>query len=225
MMLCRYCLPRAEALSVVRSARARWSALLFTTLLAAFSHPVSAQTTVNSSTTQLPSGAGAGGGSATNMWGASGSSSSAASSSLSDSANAHEALGESAALVQSAKRGFLYSSGTSIVFESIGSQSIVDTSIYGDGNIANISANQTSTNNGSVNATGAISLNGNATTTTPATGTSNGGSSAPSSNTPGSSTTATGGGSTAATGNSTTTTGNSTTSSTTVGAPPTSSTP
>ncbi|MEJ0005118.1 MAG: hypothetical protein WDM77_01685 [Steroidobacteraceae bacterium] len=124
-----------------------------------------AQTTVNSSSTQLPSSAGSGSGSASSMWGA-GSGGGGASSSLSDSANAHDTLGQSAALVQSAKRGFLYSSGTSIIFESVGSQSIVSTSIYGDNNVANINANQTSTNNGSVNAIGSISLSGNATTTT-----------------------------------------------------------
>jgi hypothetical protein len=131
------------------------------------SGPAFAQTTVNSSATQLPSGAGGGGGSATSMWGVgSGGSGASASSSLADSANAHETLGQSAGLVNSAKRGFLYSSGTSIILESIGSQSIVNTSIYGDNNVADITANQTSTNSGNVNAIGSITLGGNATTTT-----------------------------------------------------------
>lgn len=125
--------------------------------------PCAAQTSVNSSTQQIPNSS-SGGGSATTMWGAGSGSGTASQSSL-DSATMHDTLGQSAALSQSAKRGFLYSSGTSIVFESIGSQSIVDTSIYGDNNIANISANQTSTNNGAVNANGSISLSGNATTT------------------------------------------------------------
>ncbi len=98
------------------------------------------------------------------MWGAGSGSGNSSQSGL-DSATMHETLGQSAALVNSAKRGFLYSQGTSIVLESVGAQSIVNTSIYGDNNIANVSANQTATNTGNVNANGSISLSGNASTT------------------------------------------------------------
>jgi hypothetical protein len=83
----------------------------------------------------------------------------------------HDTLGQSAALVNSAKRGFLYSQGTSIILESVGAQSIVNTSIYGDNNVADISANQTSSNTGNVNAVGSITLSGNASTTTTSTNT------------------------------------------------------
>jgi hypothetical protein len=157
------------ALRRVLQARRAYSLALGLCLLATLvSHPAAAQTAVNSSTTQIPSSSSTSGGSATSMWGtgAGGSSGATASSTLLDSATMHETLGESAALVNSAKHGFLYSSGTSIVLESIGSQSIVSTSIYGDNNVADISANQTSTNNGNVNANGSITLSGNATTTT-----------------------------------------------------------
>jgi hypothetical protein len=197
------------------------SALLGLCVFGFLATPVSAQTTVNSSTTQLPNGAGSGSGSATSMWGVGSGGSTSASSSMAESANAHETLGQSAALVNSAKRGFLYSSGTSIILESIGSQSIVSTSIYGDNNVADISATQTAINNGNVNAVGSISLSGNATTTTgnpatttaPATATSAG---AGKSGTPTSGNATSGasqsGGSTS---------GNTTTTSTTVGNPPT----
>jgi hypothetical protein len=195
------------------------AALLAVCVLTVLSHPASAQTTVNSSTTQLPSSAGAGSGSATSMWGVGSGGGTSASSSMADSATAHETLGQSAALVNSAKRGFLYSSGTSIILESIGSQSIVSTSIYGDNNVADINANQTSVNNGNVNAVGAISLSGNATTntTSPATTTATTGASVPTGKSGGSSPGNATAGSSAPAGG---TSGNTTTASTTIGKPP-----
>jgi hypothetical protein len=174
-----------------------------------------AQTSVNSSTQQLPSSSGGGSGSATSMWGAGTGSGSASQSSL-DSATMHDTLGQSAALSQSAKRGFLYSQGTSIVLESIGAQSIVNTSIYGDNNIANVSANQTSSNSGNVNANGAITLSGNATTTvggaTTGSGSTSGATANPKATTPG------GSGSAAKSGN--VQAGTTTLSSSSVGSPP-----
>jgi hypothetical protein len=124
----------------------------------------SAQTAVNYSSSQSPS-RGSGGRSAVRMWGTDAGVASPSSASLAESAITHQAFGQSAALVNSARDGFLYDSGTSIVFQSIGSQSIVSTSIYGNNNVAEIVANQTSTNNGDVNAVGSITLSGDASTT------------------------------------------------------------
>jgi len=123
--------------------------------------PAAAQTSTNVSSSQIGSGTSNGGSSATTMWGASTGGSSQSSSSL-ESATTHETLGQSAGLVEAAKKGYLIGQGNSITLQSIGAQSIVSTTIYGENNVANVSATQTSTNSGAVSANGSISLNGNA---------------------------------------------------------------
>jgi hypothetical protein len=148
---------RGSFLAGCRATRIGAMASMCFALLATVAH---AQTTVNSTAQQIPSSAGSGSGSATAMWGVGPGAGNTSQPGV-DSATMHESLANSAAFVNSAKRGFLYSSGTSIVYEAIGSQSIVNASIYGNNNIADISANQTSTNNGNVNANGSISLGGN----------------------------------------------------------------
>lgn len=68
------------------------------------------------------------------------------------SAATHAQDGIIAGQVNAAQAGLLYSNGGSINVTSVGSQSIITTTIDGDNNIADIDATQTSTNSGDVKA-------------------------------------------------------------------------
>lgn len=66
------------------------------------------------------------------------------------SALLHQLAGESAASVEMAKKGILYLNGASIAVQAIGAQSIVSTTIIGDGNAVDIDATQEARNTGNV---------------------------------------------------------------------------
>ena len=73
-----------------------------------------------------------------------------------DSAVAHNQNGAAAAEVNAAKLGALIGNGAASTINAIGSETIVNTSIIGNGDIATISATQTSTNSGAVKNGGQI---------------------------------------------------------------------
>lgn len=73
-----------------------------------------------------------------------------------DSSNMHNLDGASAAQVNAARLGLLAGNGTGSSITAIGSQSIVSTTIVGDSNTTNVTANQTSTNSGTVTNNGSI---------------------------------------------------------------------
>ena len=68
----------------------------------------------------------------------------------SDSASTHVLNGSIAGNVNAARRGLLIDSGGSMTIEAIGSQTIVSSTIYGNGNSASINATQSSSNTGAV---------------------------------------------------------------------------
>lgn len=86
------------------------------------------------------------------MWGAAG-----AGGSVLDSSTMHNLDGNAAAQVAAARLGLLVGSGSTTSITAIGSQSIVNTTVIGDGNSTNVTANQTSTNSGTVTNNGIIS--------------------------------------------------------------------
>lgn len=83
-------------------------------------------------------------GGATGMWSAGGGSSGI------DSSLMHYYDGQAAGYVQAARHNSLYAPGSSITVETIGSQSVVSTSIYGSDNVVRVDARQESVNSGSV---------------------------------------------------------------------------
>lgn len=91
------------------------------------------------------------GGSSGRMWGATVSSSG----SPADSSLMHSNDGVAAGEVNAAKAGLLYG-GATITITSIGSQSIVNTSVIGNGNTTSVAATQTSTNSGTVTNNGTV---------------------------------------------------------------------
>lgn len=98
-------------------------------------------------------GAGAG-----TMWGTAGGA--VGKSTLQSSADMNAANGTVAGQVNAARNGYLYS-GITINVSSIGSQSVVNTTIVGSGNSANVSASQSSSNSGSVSNNGSLAMSGN----------------------------------------------------------------
>jgi hypothetical protein len=96
-------------------------------------------------------GSGTAGGSS-RMWGAAGTSGS----SLTDSSTMHTQDGNSAGQVNAAKLGLLLNGGPGITITSVGSQNIVNTSVVGNNNITSVSANQTSSNAGTVSNNGTV---------------------------------------------------------------------
>jgi hypothetical protein len=89
------------------------------------------------------------------MWGVSGGSGVGGSA---DSATMHQLLGQTAGQVESARKGFLYAPGSSVTVQAIGSQSIVNNSVYGNNNSASIVADQYSTSAGQVTNSGVVSV-------------------------------------------------------------------
>lgn len=81
------------------------------------------------------------------MWGVNGAMSSSAS--LLASAAMHASNGISAGQVNAARNGILFA-GSSVSISSIGSQSIIATTIYGNRNDVDVNADQTSNNSGDV---------------------------------------------------------------------------
>ena len=95
------------------------------------------------------------------MWGTSGGSSGAPT--FTDSAVMHSADGSVAGQVNAAQSGLLLNNGgtTNLSVYSIGSQSVVSSTIIGSNNSVNINANQSSSNSGSVTNGGSIASTGN----------------------------------------------------------------
>lgn len=85
------------------------------------------------------------------MWGAAGQGSSAI-----DSSTMHSQDGNAAAQVAAARQGLLIGNGSNLSITAIGSQSIVSTTVIGDGNSTSVTATQTSTNSGTVTNNGII---------------------------------------------------------------------
>ena len=80
--------------------------------------------------------------------------------SAANSEQMHYQNGLLAGIVNSAEMGLLVQSGTNITIQSIGSQSIVSTTIYGDNNVSDTTADQFTTNSGDVTTTGTINSGG-----------------------------------------------------------------
>lgn len=85
------------------------------------------------------------------MWGAAG-----AGGSVQDSSAMHSLDGNAAAQVSAARLGLLIGNGSNTSITAIGSQSIVSTTVIGDGNSTTVTATQTSTNSGAVTTNGTI---------------------------------------------------------------------
>ncbi|MDO8877361.1 MAG: hypothetical protein Q8M24_20365 [Pseudolabrys sp.] len=85
------------------------------------------------------------------MWGAAG-----WGSSVVDSSTMHSMDGNAAAQVAAARQGLLIGNGSNMSITAIGSQSIVSTTVIGDGNSTTVTASQTSTNSGTVTNNGII---------------------------------------------------------------------
>jgi hypothetical protein len=85
------------------------------------------------------------------MWGAAGQGTSAI-----DSSTMHSQDGNAAAQVAAARQGLLIGNGSNLSITAIGSQSIVSTTVIGDGNSTAVTATQTSTNSGTVTNNGII---------------------------------------------------------------------
>jgi hypothetical protein len=94
-----------------------------------------------------------GSGSSGKMWGATGSTGAALASS-----SMHNQDGGSAAQVNAAEQGLLLG-GSGLSITAIGSQSIVSTTVIGNGNSTNVNATQTTTNTGTVSNNGTIATN------------------------------------------------------------------
>ena len=73
-----------------------------------------------------------------------------------DSAVAHNQNGAAAGEVNAAQIGSLYGTGSASTINAIGSQTIVSSTVYGNGSSANITATQTSSNTGAVSNAGQI---------------------------------------------------------------------
>lgn len=73
-----------------------------------------------------------------------------------DSSTMHYQSGLAASQVNAARQGFLVGNGSGASITAIGSQSIVNTTIFGDNNSANVTATQTTTNTGAVSNNGSI---------------------------------------------------------------------
>jgi hypothetical protein len=86
------------------------------------------------------------------MWGTS-----AIGNSGSDSSAMHSLDGTSAGQVNAAKQGILLYTGPGMTITTIGSQTIVSTTVIGDNNSTNVTATQTSNNSGNVTNSGTIS--------------------------------------------------------------------
>jgi len=71
-----------------------------------------------------------------------------------DSAIAHAQNGVVASQVNAAQRGILL--GSNVTIQTIGSQTVMQSTINGNGNTSSLSGTQTSTNSGSVNNNGSI---------------------------------------------------------------------
>ena len=85
------------------------------------------------------------------MWGAAG-----WGGGLVDSSTMHSQDGNAAAQVAAARLGLLIGNGSNMSITAIGSQSIVSTTVIGDGNSTTVTATQTSTNSGTVTNNGTI---------------------------------------------------------------------
>ncbi len=77
------------------------------------------------------------------------------------SAQMHQLDGMNAGYEQAARKSLLMAPGNSITVQSIGNQTIVNTSIYGNNNTATIDSEFSSTNSGSINNSGAVSNTNN----------------------------------------------------------------
>lgn len=95
-------------------------------------------------------------GQATVMWGASNQTAQGTATGP-NSSNMHYSDGIVAGQVNAARHGILYQ-GSTIYITSIGSQSVVSNSIYGNGNKLVVNASQSSQNSGSVKNSGSISV-------------------------------------------------------------------
>ena len=111
----------------------------------AYAGAANAQSTSASGTTNSTGASG-------RMWGAAG-----WGGGLVDSSTMHSQDGNAAAQVAAAKLGLLIGNGSNTSITAIGSQSIVSTTVIGDGNSTTVTATQTSTNSGTVTNNGIIS--------------------------------------------------------------------
>ena len=78
-----------------------------------------------------------------------------------NSSTTHLLDSQAAGFVQSARSGYLYAPGSSISVQSIGSQTIVSNSIYGNNNTNNMDIRQDSRNDGNTTNDGSINNGGN----------------------------------------------------------------
>lgn len=92
---------------------------------------------------------GSAGGASGHMWGAS-------STSGPNFGGAHVQDGNAAGQVNAARSGLLLNGGPNMSISSIGSQSIISTTVIGDNNTTTVTGTQTSTNSGTVTNTGTI---------------------------------------------------------------------
>lgn len=99
---------------------------------------------------QSLSGSGSGSGSSGRMWGGIGGTATAL-----DSSTMHTQDGSAASQVNAARQGLLIG-GPGISITTIGSQTIVSTTVIGDNNSTNVNARQTSNNSGNVTNNGTI---------------------------------------------------------------------
>lgn len=76
-----------------------------------------------------------------------------------NSSTMHSQEGTVAAEVNAAKQGILLSGGPGMTIQAIGSETIVNTTVYGSNNSTNVTANQTATNSGSISNSGSIASN------------------------------------------------------------------
>jgi hypothetical protein len=77
--------------------------------------------------------------------------------SIEQSSQMHAANGIVAGQVNAARDDILYN-GTSVSITSIGSQSVINTTIYGDNNVVDVDATQESSNSGDVDNNGSITI-------------------------------------------------------------------
>lgn len=78
-----------------------------------------------------------------------------------NSSTTHLLDSQAAGFVQSARSGYLYAPGSTISVQSIGSQTIVSNSIYGNNNTNNMDIRQDSRNDGNTTNDGSINNGGN----------------------------------------------------------------
>lgn len=96
-------------------------------------------------------------GSATTMWGVQSGQGGSGKDPQRESAEMHVAYGVLAGQVNAARDGLLYQ-GTSISITSVGSQNIVSTTVYGEGNTVRVDARQDASNSGDVSNNGTINV-------------------------------------------------------------------